>query len=44
VIHQPGVTSAIVGSRNATHVRANAGASAVVLDAAVLADIDAVLA
>jgi aryl-alcohol dehydrogenase-like predicted oxidoreductase len=41
--HQPGVTSAIAGSRNAEHVRANAGAGDVELDAATLAEIDGIL-
>jgi aryl-alcohol dehydrogenase-like predicted oxidoreductase len=37
------VTSAIAGSRNAEHVRANAGAGDVELDAATLAELDAIL-
>jgi aryl-alcohol dehydrogenase-like predicted oxidoreductase len=41
--HQPGVTSAIAGSRNAEHVRANAGAGDVELDAATLAELDGIL-
>lgn len=42
-VHQPGVTSAIAGSRNADHVRANAAAGDLVLDASTLAEIDALL-
>jgi aryl-alcohol dehydrogenase-like predicted oxidoreductase len=42
-VHQPGVTSAIAGSRNADHVRANADAGDLELDAGTLAEIDAVL-
>ena len=42
--HQPGVTSAIAGSRRAEHVRQNAAAGDVVLDAATLAELDALLA
>jgi aryl-alcohol dehydrogenase-like predicted oxidoreductase len=38
--HQPGVTSAIAGSRNADHVRANAAAGDLELDAATLASLD----
>ena len=41
--HQPGVTSAIAGSRNPEHVRANAAAGGLELDAATLSDIEAVL-
>lgn len=41
--HQPGVTSAIAGSRNADHVRANAAAGSLELDAATLSDLDALL-
>lgn len=41
---QPGVTSAIAGSRNPDHVRTNAGAGDVQLDAATLDEIDAILA
>jgi aryl-alcohol dehydrogenase-like predicted oxidoreductase len=41
--HQPGVTSAIAGSRNAEHVRTNAGAGDVELDAATLAELDEIL-
>ena len=42
-VHQPGVTSAIAGSRNADHVRANAAAGDLVLDASTVAEIDALL-
>lgn len=42
-VHQPGVTSAIAGSRNADHVRANAAAGDLVLDASTLGEIDAIL-
>lgn len=42
-VHQPGVTSAIAGSRNAAHVRDNAAAGDVRLDDATLAELDAVL-
>ena len=41
--HQPGVTSAIAGSRNADHVRANAAAGSLELDPATLSDLDALL-
>lgn len=40
-VHQPGVTSAIAGSRNATHVRANAAAGDLALDDATLGELDA---
>jgi aryl-alcohol dehydrogenase-like predicted oxidoreductase len=40
VWHQPGVTSAIAGSRNAQHVKDNAGAGDVELDGATLAEIE----
>jgi aryl-alcohol dehydrogenase-like predicted oxidoreductase len=43
-VHQPGVTAAIAGSRNAEHVRANAGAGDVELDDATLAELDAIVA
>jgi len=43
-VHQPGVTSAIAGSRNADHVRDNAGAGDVRLDEATLAELETVLA
>jgi aryl-alcohol dehydrogenase-like predicted oxidoreductase len=42
-VHQPGVTAAIAGSRNAEHVRANAGAGDVELDDATLAELDAIV-
>jgi aryl-alcohol dehydrogenase-like predicted oxidoreductase len=38
------VTSAIAGSRSAEHVRANAAAGTLDLDAATLSELDAVLA
>ena len=41
--HQPGVTAAIAGSRNAAHVAANADAGDVELDEATLAEIDGIL-
>ena len=41
--HQPGVTSAIAGSRNPAHVRANAAAGSLRLDEATLAELDALL-
>ena len=41
--NQPGVTSAIAGSRNPEHVRANAAAGDVELDDATLAELDALL-
>jgi aryl-alcohol dehydrogenase-like predicted oxidoreductase len=40
---QPGVTSAIAGSRNADHVRANAAAGDIELDAGILQELDALL-
>ncbi|HEY6566562.1 MAG TPA: aldo/keto reductase [Actinomycetota bacterium] len=42
--HQPGVTSAIAGSRNPDHVRSNAAAGDVALDAATLAELDSLIA
>ncbi len=42
-VHQPGVTSAIAGSRNAAHVRANGAAGDVELDGGTLAELDAIL-
>jgi len=42
-VHQPGVTSAIAGSRNPEHVRANAAAGDLALDAGTLSEIDALL-
>lgn len=41
--YQPGVTSAIAGSRNAAHVRTNADAGNVELDDGTLAELDAIL-
>jgi methylglyoxal reductase len=43
VVHQPGVTSAIAGSRNPDHVRQNAAAGDVELDADTLREIEAIL-
>jgi aryl-alcohol dehydrogenase-like predicted oxidoreductase len=43
-VNQPGVTSAIAGSRNPGHVRTNAEAGDVKLDEATLAEVDALLA
>jgi aryl-alcohol dehydrogenase-like predicted oxidoreductase len=42
-VHQPGVTAAIAGTRNADHARANAAAGDVELDAATLAELDGIL-
>ena len=42
-VHQPGVTSAIAGSRRADHVRQNAAAGDLELDAATLAELEALL-
>jgi aryl-alcohol dehydrogenase-like predicted oxidoreductase len=42
-VAQPGVTAAIAGSRNAAHVRSNAEAGDIELDAATLAELDALL-
>ncbi len=42
-VEQPGVTSAIAGSRDAAHVRANAAAGDVELDSRTLAELDAIL-
>ena len=42
--HQPGVTSAIAGSRSATHTASNAGAGDIQLDDATLAEVEALLA
>jgi aryl-alcohol dehydrogenase-like predicted oxidoreductase len=42
-VHQPGVTSAIAGSRNPDHVRSNAAAGDVALDAATLAELEQIL-
>ena len=43
-VHQPGVTSAIAGSRNPDHVRANAEAGDLRLDAATLEELERALA
>jgi aryl-alcohol dehydrogenase-like predicted oxidoreductase len=43
-VHQPGVTSAIAGSRNAGHVRDNAAAGDVSLDDATLAEVETAIA
>lgn len=42
-VHQPGVTAAIAGSRNAGHVRTNAAAGDLELDPGTLAELDAIL-
>ena len=42
-IAQPGVTSAIAGSRDAGHVRSNAAAGDIELDAETLAAVDALV-
>lgn len=42
-VHQPGVTSAIAGSRDPAHVRANAAAGDIELDDATLGELDALL-
>ena len=42
-VHQPGVTSAIAGSRDPAHVRANAEAGDLELDDAALGELDALL-
>lgn len=42
-VHQPGVTAAIAGSRNAHHVEMNAAAGDVVLDSATLQELDSIL-
>jgi aryl-alcohol dehydrogenase-like predicted oxidoreductase len=42
-VHQPGVTSAIAGSRDAGHVRTNAAAGNVELDGGTLAELEAIL-
>jgi aryl-alcohol dehydrogenase-like predicted oxidoreductase len=42
-VHQPGVTSAIAGSRDPGHVRSNADAGDITLDDATLAEIDGLL-
>ncbi len=43
-VHQPGVTAAIAGSRNPEHVRTNAAAGDLDLDAATLEELDRLLA
>ena len=43
-VHQPGVTSAIAGSRNPSHVRANAAGGDLELDDATLEELDSLLA
>src|ERR671919_1965365 len=43
VVHQPGVTAAIAGSRNPDHVRQNAGAGDVELEEDTLREIEAIL-
>jgi aryl-alcohol dehydrogenase-like predicted oxidoreductase len=42
-VHQPGVTSAIAGSRNADHVRTNAAAADLQLDELTLKELDSSL-
>jgi len=42
-VYQPGVTSAIAGTRNPEHVRSNAAAGDVRLDEATLAELEAIL-
>jgi aryl-alcohol dehydrogenase-like predicted oxidoreductase len=42
-VHQPGVTSAIAGSRDPAHARANADAGDVALDPQTLAELDAIV-
>ena len=42
-VHQPGVTAAIAGSRNAEHVRSNAAAGDVELDEGTLRELEAIL-
>lgn len=42
-VHQPGVTSAIAGSRDPDHVRSNAAAGEVELDEATVAELDAIV-
>jgi len=43
VIHQPGVTSAIAGSRNPEHVRENAGAGDITLDEGTMRELESVI-
>jgi aryl-alcohol dehydrogenase-like predicted oxidoreductase len=42
-VHQPGVTAAIAGTRNADHARTNAEAGDIELDGATLAELDRIL-
>jgi aryl-alcohol dehydrogenase-like predicted oxidoreductase len=42
-VHQPGVTSAIAGSRSSAHVRENSAAGDVVLDAEILSELEGLL-
>jgi aryl-alcohol dehydrogenase-like predicted oxidoreductase len=42
-VAQPGVTAAIAGSRNPDHVRSNAAAGDIVLDAATLSELEAIV-
>jgi aryl-alcohol dehydrogenase-like predicted oxidoreductase len=42
-VHQPGVTAAIAGTRNAQHARTNAAAGDIELDEATLAELDRIL-
>jgi aryl-alcohol dehydrogenase-like predicted oxidoreductase len=42
-VHQPGVTSAIAGSRNPDHVRQNAAAGDVELDDAAVKELEEIL-
>jgi aryl-alcohol dehydrogenase-like predicted oxidoreductase len=43
IVHQPGVTAAIAGSRNPEHVRSNAAAGDLELDGPVLSELEALL-
>jgi aryl-alcohol dehydrogenase-like predicted oxidoreductase len=43
VLHQPGVTAALAGSRSEGHTRENAGAADVELTADVLAELEALV-
>jgi aryl-alcohol dehydrogenase-like predicted oxidoreductase len=42
-VHQPGVTAAIAGTRNAGHARTNAAAGDIELDEATIAELDGIL-
>jgi aryl-alcohol dehydrogenase-like predicted oxidoreductase len=42
-VHQPGVTAAIAGTRNAEHARTNAAAGEIKLDEATIAELDGIL-